>query len=50
MNEVKDFLKALSENTMARELMKEAKEPANAEEAAELYAGIAEKAGISVTK
>ena len=50
MGEIKDFLKALSENPEARKLMQEAKEPANAEEAAALYAEIAEKTGISVTE
>ena len=50
MNEVKDFLKALNENPKAKELIKAAKEPANAEEAAALYADIAEKAGIAVSK
>ena len=50
MSEIKDFLKALSENPEARKLMQEAKEPANAEEAAALYAEIAEKTGISVTE
>lgn len=50
MNEVRNFLKALNENPTAKELMKAAKEPANAEEAAALYADIAEKAGIAVSK
>ena len=50
MSEVKDFLKALNENPKAKELIKAAKEPANAEEAAALYADIAEKAGIAVSK
>ena len=50
MSEVKDFLKALSGNPEAKKLMKEAKEPASLEEAAALYADIAEKTGISVTK
>ena len=50
MSEVKDFLKALNENPKAKELIKAAKEPANAEEAAALYADIAEKAGICVSK
>ena len=50
MSEVKDFLKALSENPEAKKLMKEAKEPASLEEAAALYADIAAKTGISVAK
>lgn len=50
MSEVKDFLKALNENPKAKELIKAAKEPANADEAAALYADIAEKAGICVSK
>ena len=50
MSEMKDFLKALSENTTARELIKAAKEPADIGEAAALYADIAEKAGIRVSE
>ena len=50
MNDINNFVKAFSENPEARKMMSEAKEPANAAEAAELYAEIAEKAGISVTR
>ena len=50
MSTVKDFLKELRESPKAMELLGAAKEPANAEEAAQLYADIAEKAGISVSK
>ena len=50
MSEVRDFLEALSKNPEAKKLIREAKEPANVEEAAALYAEIAEKTGVSVTK
>ena len=50
MSTVKDFLKELRESPKGMELLNAAKEPANAEEAAQLYADIAEKAGISVSK
>lgn len=49
MSTVKDFVQALTTNPKAAELLKEAGEPANIEEAAALYADIAEKAGISVS-
>ena len=50
MSTVKDFLKELRESPKGMELLNAAKEPANAEEAAQLYADIAEKAGISVSQ
>ena len=50
MDEMKDFLKKLCENPKAQELISQAKEPAGMEEAAAMYADIAEKAGISVSK
>ena len=50
MNELKEFLNALAANPKARDLLKEMKEPASMEEAAAMYADIAEKAGISVSK
>ena len=43
-------MKALSGNPEARKMLKASREPANPEEAAALYAEIAEKNGISVTK
>ena len=50
MCEVKEFLKALRLNPEALEMMREAEEPASIEEAVKLYASIAEKTGISVSK
>ena len=50
MSSIKDFVQALTTNPKAVELLKEAGEPANIEEAAVLYADVAEKAGISVSK
>ncbi len=50
MSEAKDFLKALSENPEAAKMIRSTKEPTNIREAAELYAGIAKKTGISVSK
>ena len=50
MNEADVFLKALHTDPKAKELLKESGEPANAEEAAEKYAAIAEKLGFDVTK
>ena len=41
---------ALRLNPEALEMMREAEEPASIEEAVELYASIAEKTGISVSK
>ena len=49
MSSIKDFVQALTANPKAVELLKEAGEPANIEEAAALYADVAEKAGISVS-
>lgn len=50
MSDVKDFLKELSRNPEAVKLLKQAKEPAGIEEAAALYAEIANKTGISVSR
>ena len=50
MNEADVFLKALRTDPKAKELLKESGEPANAEEAAEQYAAIAEKLGFDVKK
>ena len=50
MNEAKDFLKTLSQNPKAVEMLKAAGEPASIEEAAALYADVAAQTGISVNK
>ena len=50
MGEAKDFLKTISQNPKAVEMLKAAGEPASIEEAAALYADVAAKSGISVTK
>ena len=47
---MKDFLKEFSQNPKAQELIRGVKEPATPEEAAVMYADIAEKAGVSVSK
>ncbi len=50
MEEVIRFLNALKENPEMQALLKDQPKPANDEEAAAIYARIAEKAGYSVTK
>ena len=50
MSEVKDFLKAISQNHKAMEMIRAAEEPADIEKAAVLYAEVAEKSGITVSK
>ena len=50
MSNIKDFLKTLHENPEAKKLIQEAKEPGSIAEAAGLYADIAEKTGISVSR
>lgn len=50
MSGIEDFLKALYGNPEAKKLMQEAKEPGSMAEAAAMYAEIAEKAGIDVSK
>ena len=50
MEEVIRFLDALKENPEMQALLKDQPKPANDEEAAAVYACIAEKAGYSVTK
>ena len=50
MSEVKDFLKAISQNPKAMEMIRAAEEPADIEKAAVLYAEVAEKSGITVSK
>ena len=48
MNEVKEFLKVLSQDQKAQALLRQEREPASAEEAAARYAAIAEKLGFSL--
>lgn len=48
MNEIKAFFKALRDDPKAKALLKEMKEPAEAEEAAAAYSAIAEKLGLSL--
>ncbi len=50
MNEAKEFLKTLSQNPEAVEMIKAAGEPAGIEEAAALYADVAAKTGINVSR
>ena len=50
MNEVKEFLKVLSQDQKAQALLRQEREPASAEEAAARYAAIAEKLGFSLRK
>ena len=50
MNEAKEFLNILGKDPKAKELLKAAKKPANAEEAAQEYAIIANQLGFHVSK
>ena len=50
MGEINEFLKAIQQNADVKELLKNQPKPGSDEEAAEVYASIAEKLGFSVTK
>ena len=50
MEEIKKFFETLKTNPKGKELLTAAKEPATLEEAADLYVGIAEKLGVSLSK
>ena len=50
MNEIKEFLKALTSDPRAKELLQGMKEPASMEETAEQYGIIAEKLGFSISR
>ena len=50
MNEVREFFKAFSADPRGKELLKAAKEPKTAEEAADMYVGIAKELGVSVSR
>ena len=50
MSKIKECLSALRKDPRIRELLKGAKEPANAEEAADQYTAAAEKLGVSLPR
>ncbi len=50
MNAINEFLRKISRDPQAKELLKGLKDPADAAEAAAQYAAVAEKLGLSVQK